>query len=400
MGYVVAIPVFALALLLALPALCDAWAWLIGLARRRVPRGGGQQQRILFLVPAHNEELLIKRAVASLRGQTYPAELMTVLVVADNCDDRTAGAAREAGATVLERTSTGDRGKGHAIGWALGQVTLSDFAAVAIVDADTIVEPDYTSELMTWAPLEGRVLQTFDGLSNENESWLTRLAGLFTRNRYDIALPLKAAAGLSCPVTGDGLVIGTNILARDPWRVRTITEGWELYARYTLRGQHVDYAQTSRLYAQETRSLRQSGTQRARWNSGRLAVLSLHWREILTARISLLQKLDLFAELTFMGPIMRAVLGIVGAGLVLVLRPPGANVAAAAMLTAVLQPAAYSILSLMRHPEPGPTLRAFARLPMYAVWRVGLVARGFVRRRSTNWIRTTREIEAAPSQLR
>jgi len=126
----------------------------------------------------------------------------------------------------------------------------------------------------------------------------------------------------------------------------------------------------------------------------------LHWREILTARISLLQKLDLFAELTFMGPIMRAVLGIVGAGLVLVLRPPGANVAAAAMLTAVLQPAAYSILSLMRHPEPGPTLRAFARLPMYAVWRVGLVARGFVRRRSTNWIRTTREIEAAPSQLR
>ena len=41
--------------------------------------------------------------MASLRAQNYPAQLLDIYVVADNCTDATARAAREAGAFVYER---------------------------------------------------------------------------------------------------------------------------------------------------------------------------------------------------------------------------------------------------------------------------------------------------------
>ncbi|MBK8005199.1 MAG: hypothetical protein IPK12_15045 [Gemmatimonadetes bacterium] len=101
---------------------------------------------------------------------------------------------------------------------------------MVIVDADTILDSQYSRELMRFAPLEDKAVQSYDGMSNEFENWLTRLAGLLTRSRYGIAMPLKVHAGLNVPLTGDGTVLGTTLLRREPWRVETITEGWELSA--------------------------------------------------------------------------------------------------------------------------------------------------------------------------
>src|SRR5581483_7099865 len=50
--------------------------------------------RLLFLVPAHDEEALIGSCVQSLRRLRYPADAFAVWVVADNCSDRTAALAR------------------------------------------------------------------------------------------------------------------------------------------------------------------------------------------------------------------------------------------------------------------------------------------------------------------
>ena len=61
--------------------------------------------RLIVLVPAHDEEALVGRCIRSLLEQNYPRTLYRVVVVADNCTDGTAAAARSAGALVLERRS-------------------------------------------------------------------------------------------------------------------------------------------------------------------------------------------------------------------------------------------------------------------------------------------------------
>jgi cellulose synthase/poly-beta-1,6-N-acetylglucosamine synthase-like glycosyltransferase len=350
----------------------------------------GQVEPLLFLIPAHNEELLIGQCIDSLAAMDYPSDKRTLLVIADNCDDRTAAIARTRGATVLERSSLADRGKGHAIAWALSAVPLAGFSAVVIVDADTIVEPDFSRALMNWAPLSDRALQTYDGLSNEFESSLTRMAGLLTRNRYGTSLRIKARAGLSCPMTGDGIVLGTNVLTKFPWNVNTITEGWELYARLTTRGQRILYADDAKLYAQEASTLAASRTRR-RWASGRLAVLRTYWSDILrVSQIGQLQKLDLLAELSNLGPVTHCTLGLFGALITSLARPELWPVLLLMFVSPVLHQLTLSAVSLSRHPDPWGTVSAFAKLPHYAVWRLGLAVGALRREEGHGWIRTTR----------
>jgi biofilm PGA synthesis N-glycosyltransferase PgaC len=60
------------------------------------PAGG----RLTVLIPAHNEEDQVAAVIASVRHQTRPVD--EIIIVADNCTDRTTARARALGVTVVE----------------------------------------------------------------------------------------------------------------------------------------------------------------------------------------------------------------------------------------------------------------------------------------------------------
>jgi glycosyltransferase involved in cell wall biosynthesis len=75
--------------------------------------------RFLVLIPAHNEEAGIDATLGSIDAIEYPGQLVSVVVVADNCTDDTAARAIAAGAEAMTRIDSERRGKGYALGWAL-----------------------------------------------------------------------------------------------------------------------------------------------------------------------------------------------------------------------------------------------------------------------------------------
>ena len=225
--------------------------------------------RILFLIPAHDEAPLIAECVGSAIRALTGGFSGNIIVIADNCSDDTATVAREAGAKVLERHDRERRGKPHAIAWALERLDLASAEAVVIIDADSVVRPDFATALQEHAPIADKVIQTYNGSSNEFETWLTRLAGVFTRARYELEFPAKQRAGLNVPLTGNGMCIGTAVLRREGWKAFSLAEDAELYARWTAEGIRIRYAQGARVEAREAGSLGHSSTQRARWAAGR-----------------------------------------------------------------------------------------------------------------------------------
>src|ERR1700720_3981794 len=75
---------------------------LAALASRRARRSSEDpRSRFLIVIPAHDEESGIKTTVRSCLAADYPSSLFGVLVIADNCSDRTAYLAAEAGARVV-----------------------------------------------------------------------------------------------------------------------------------------------------------------------------------------------------------------------------------------------------------------------------------------------------------
>jgi 1,2-diacylglycerol 3-beta-glucosyltransferase len=347
--------------------------------------------RLLFLVAAHDEELLIAGCVRSLLEMTYPTSHRRIIVIADNCSDSTARLAREQGAESFERVDPTLPGKPRAIAWALSQLDLREWDACVIVDADSTVAKTFAFGLAKLAPLNDIVFQPNNGVLNEFENWLTRLGGLLGRCRFQVTYPLKQSAGLNCPIS-NGMGIGTSLLIRDGWRSFSITEDTELYAIYTEAGVSMRHASAADLFSQESRSLGEGATQRRRWIAGRFRILR-EWgpRLLRSPNIGWRQKLDAFVELALPAPVLHLVVafGVLGIALVCVRGPLGVWLAclAIASLSGIV---VNTLAAIWRHPQPWQTVSSFFMLPVYAVWRLVVILGTLLTVRDTTWRRTSR----------
>jgi cellulose synthase/poly-beta-1,6-N-acetylglucosamine synthase-like glycosyltransferase len=386
--------VTALAALAAVILLAPAVSDLLSLSRIAVrPMRGGmpssaETARLLVLVPAHDEELLIDACLRSLTEQRYPKGRMKVAVIADNCTDRTAALSRAAGALCLERHDQHHPGKPQAIAWALEQLPVRSFDAVVIVDADTRVNPDFARELSAKGPLRGKALQPFNGVLNHAENALTRMAGVLATADHGLAYALKTRAGLNVPLSA-GMCVGADLLADGGWHAFSVCEDWELYALLTERGARIEGVPRARLYAEEAPTLAASSTQRRRWTAGKLTVLAKRaWPLLRSRHIGVAQKLDALAELSRPGPALH--LGLAAAGVVgAVIVHAQAGLVTLLLLT-LLRPAAYTTAALWRDPDPVRAIGAFAFLPVYSVWRAWTALTTLLTLGDSTWVRTAR----------
>ncbi|MDP9491879.1 MAG: glycosyltransferase family 2 protein, partial [Actinomycetota bacterium] len=135
--------------------------------RRPAPVAPAQGQReVLVLVPAHDEEQLIRETVGSLLAAEYDTSRRRVVVIADNCRDATASAARAAGAEVWERTEPARSGKGPALAWALERLRQEpDWELLVIVDADTRVDGRFLAALNDRVDAGAEVVQAEYGVA-------------------------------------------------------------------------------------------------------------------------------------------------------------------------------------------------------------------------------------------
>lgn len=375
--------------LLALPGLFAFVMWLRGPRSRVAQAVEDRWPRLVFLIPAHNERLLVRSCVRSILDQDYPPDRRRVMVIADNCSDETAAIARAEGAEALERTDPERPGKPRALAWAITLVGCEGVDAFVIVDGDSEVASDFASQLARFGNLRNCAIQTYNGISNEYETWLTRLAGLLTRLRFERQFPAKVRAGLNVPLS-NGMVLGSELLQRRPWGAFSVCEDWELYAEYTAFGEIISYV-PARVTSQEARSTSQSGTQRQRWQAGRREV-RLRWGPgIRAARgITLPQKIDAHLELYWPSPAVHMALAVACVG-------AAAFGGASLLLLGLALCAAIGEMGLglgvivVRHPQPLATLRALAWAPVYTLWRLGVAVRARLSQRArTEWVRTVR----------
>lgn len=229
-------------------------------------------RRYLLFIPAHNEEAMIGRLLASLKRVDYPDGGFETCVIADNCTDSTAGIARRYNAKVLERDDESRKGKGFAIEWALRQVDLDAFDAVVIADADNLIDPGFFHGLDEVLEGGSRAVQCNNCLANSGETAFTKIIHLSRTINNELYHHAKYRIGLSSYLMGNGMCFTTQLLKEHPWETGTMAEDYEYYAKLVKCDEVVGFAAGSRLYHQESRGLRHASKQRLRWSAGRFQV--------------------------------------------------------------------------------------------------------------------------------
>jgi len=233
---------------------------------------GARRTRFAVLVPAHDEEAVVGCLVRSLAAQDYPRGLYDVYVVADNCSDRTAEAAREAGAVVFERCDLDRRGKGHALNWLADRVleTGKKYDAACVLDADNLADPGLLRTLDACLS-RGDVAVQGSILPKNRDSTVSRLDGLMQMGACAQQVA-RERLGLAVLLAGTGLAIKWELLREMRWDGNCLVEDQAMTVGLLLRGHRVRYCPQAVVYDEKPVSLSSSVAQKERWVRGRAAL--------------------------------------------------------------------------------------------------------------------------------
>lgn len=252
---------------------------VLGVWTRRPVAVQEAKSRFAIVIPAHNEEKVIGNLLENIKNMDYPSHLFSCFVIADNCTDNTAAAARSWGAQVLERFNVEKKGKGYALGYffeKLGYLKDSNYHAVVIFDADNLVDPSFL-QVMNQRLLSGEeIIQSYIDSKNPNDSWVTAVFSMmfWINNRFNLLSHYNV--GLSSVLMGTGMCISTAALDQVGWKTRTLTEDLEFSIQALTAGFKTTFTSQTRVYDEKPLTLLASCRQRLRWARGQLSV-ALHY---------------------------------------------------------------------------------------------------------------------------
>ena len=235
-------------------------------------------RRYGIFISARNEEMVIGNLVTSLKKQTYDADHLTVFVIADNCTDKTAEVAREAGATVYERFDTSRVGKGYAIEYLYDRICEdygdTYFDAYAIFDADNIVDPHYFEEINKVFSDKYPVVTCYRNSKNYGDNWVSAGYALWFLRESQYLNRCRFRCHTTCAVSGTGFVFDSAIMREvGGWKFFLLTEDIEFTNYNVLQGRKIGYAEDAIIYDEQPTKFSQSCHQRMRWAKGYIQVM-------------------------------------------------------------------------------------------------------------------------------
>jgi len=255
---------------------------IFGLYKGKKKADSVPTKRFALIIAAHNEEMVIKYSIDSLKKLDYPEELYDIFLIADNCDDKTAEIGEKSGALVFERKSIDKRGKGYALEWMFAKLFKMEkqYDAVAIFDADNLVSRNFLKEMNNKLCEGYSAVQGYLDSKNPNDSWITGgySIGFWQANR--MMQLAKSNLNFSNQIGGTGFCITVDTLKKFGWGATCLTEDLEFTCKLILNGEKVGWAHDALIYDEKPITLKQSWNQRKRWMQGYADVASRYFFEL------------------------------------------------------------------------------------------------------------------------
>ncbi len=234
--------------------------------------------RYAFIISARNESGVISQLCDSIYMQDYPAELIKIYVVADNCTDDTASVARRCGAEVYERNNLERVGKGYALGelfeYIKSTVGFDAYDGYMIVDADNILDKDYVREMNKCFSEGERLVVGYRNSKNYGDGFISAGYSLWFLRESRQLNAVRSLLGTTCEVHGTGFLISKEIIKRQGgWIHDLLIEDVQFTVENVLLGEKAAYCHDAVLYDEQPTSFKVSWWQRKRWCCGYLQIL-------------------------------------------------------------------------------------------------------------------------------
>ena len=220
-----------------------------------------------ILIPARNEEEVIKDAIQSFKRQKYPKDNYEIVVVINNTTDNTLGVCNAEGVRCIlcERKI---KNKGDALKEAFDRLKKEKTDAYIIMDADNVVNDEFLGE-MNKSLNEGTLVakSSMDIKAKEN-TWVSSSYAIYFFIQSILYSIPRNNIGASCAINGTGIMIKKEVIDKYGFNVRTITEDLEFMTLCALNKIKIKYVEGAICYAEHPSDFKVSMIQRRRWTKG------------------------------------------------------------------------------------------------------------------------------------
>lgn len=384
-GLVVGVPVLTL--------LAQVLATLPRYAPAQISQG--VRPPVAVLIPAHNEQFAIRNTLASIAPQLMAGDRL--VVVADNCLDHTAEAARQQGAEVTVRNERALCGKGYALDH--GIRFLEDTGApqvVIFVDADCLVMPGSIDRLARLSGQSGRPVQGAYLMNSPRPPRKSASMVVFAWKVRDYVRPLGwNRLSFPCQLSGSGMAFPWELVRTADLASSHLVEDLKQGLDLALAGKFPLFCPEAVVTSDVCNGGVPSNAQRARWEHGTLAAILQYFPRLLL-RLLQTRNLQLLAvTLDLSVPPLALLALVIGAYLALASAFAAMSYGAAPLAVAganCLFLLASIFLAWWRHGREILPLRWLAFAPVYALRKVPLYCR-FLFDRQKEWVRGERSLK-------
>ena len=271
-----------LAILLFGNAVYPALAWIF--RKKYFSCGAPEKRRYAVMICARNEENVIADIIGSVRSQDYPAELVDIFVLADNCDDETAEIAKRHGAETFVRNDKTKVGKGYALNYLYAKIILTNgdiYDGFFVFDADNLLVPDYISKMNRAFKGGNSVLTGVRNTKNYGDSFVSAGYSIGWLFQTGLLNSGREILGVPCFVNGTGFLMGAEVLRKScGWNWFTLTEDCEFTAYCALNGIDIGICREAEFYDEQPVSFGVAWTQRLRWMKGKYQAVQKFGKDV------------------------------------------------------------------------------------------------------------------------
>ncbi len=242
-------------------------------------------RRYAVLISARNEENVITQLIESIKAQDYPADMLDIHVVADNCTDNTALVAKEAGAFVVERLNKDEIGKGYALDFLLAEIASTKgemyYDGYFVFDADNILSTNYVTEMHKVFSSGHKIVTSYRNVKNYGQNWLSACYSMWFLHECGHLNRARMILHTSSAISGTGFLMSRDILKRaGGWGCHLLTEDIEFSIREILHGEKIAYCDSAIFYDEQPTKLGVSFAQRLRWNKGYMQCIARYFGKL------------------------------------------------------------------------------------------------------------------------
>ncbi|MEA5573933.1 glycosyltransferase family 2 protein [Calothrix sp. UHCC 0171] len=348
--------------------------------------------KVAILVPAHNEETVITNTLSNLKITLKPQD--ELVVIADNCRDRTATIARNTGAIVLERKDSLHLGKGYALDYGLQYLANSAPDVVVFIDADCQVDKDAIAILSEMAMTTGKPVQANYLMTKPSQhSPKDSISAFAFKVKNLVRSQGMTRLGLPCLLAGTGMAFPWSVISSINTASADIVEDMKLGLDLSIVGYPPIFCPHARVIGNLPQNTEAAKSQRTRWEHGHLQTILTYVPKLFLAGLKqrrselFLSALDLcipplsLLVVMWMSMMFITLLFFAASSMWIPLGVTG--VTGFLILTAIL-------ISWTKFASSDLPLRELLAVPIYILWKIPLYCKFLIQPQKA-WIRTERD---------